>query len=689
MHSIYVKTMKKSFLLLTAIVFYSIHLLAQGNHAALIKDSFLYNELEQVVVTGQYQQQSAKNSVYQIRTISRAQIEKQGASKLQDVLARQMNIRFSQDPATGGSNITMLGLSGQNVKILIDGMPVVGRQGTSNEININQIDLNAIERIEVVEGPMSVVFGADALAGVVNIITRKTTSNQFSVNARMHEESAGKEYGWNQGMHNQYIGGNYNYKNWYASAGVGRNLFHGWKDTASARELIWHKKDQITAYGLLGYHNEKLDVNYRLDGLDEIITNPGNFIGTQPAADQDYLSKRLMHQLKANYTVNGRLNAGLQAAYTGYSRETTTFLIYPNGDKRKSVAPGAYSFTEFTGFTLRGNLVYRASEKLSLQPGFDINMETGKGERIKAGVQKINDYAFYITSEYKPLKSLNLRPGLRFISNSVYDAPPVIPSLNMKWSITHHLDLRLAYARGFRAPSIRELYFDFVDGSHDIIGNTNLEAEYSNSFTGSLSLVTVQKENLKKTITLSGFFNAIENMIGYIQMPDNPRVTTYGNINSYKTKGFSFNGSLRHKQLHAEAGWGLTGRFHQLNAGSSAIAEYKWSPEANLLLGYHFPKAALDINLYYKYTGKLPYYAMVHDGGMEDAELRESKGYHWADFTVNKKLLKNITINAGVKNLFDITSVENVVKGAGATTGYMSIATGRSWFAGISFEFSK
>ena len=56
---------------------------------------------------------------------------------------------------------------------------MTGRQGTSNEININQIDINSIERIEIVEGPMSVVYGADALAGVINIITKKAALQKF------------------------------------------------------------------------------------------------------------------------------------------------------------------------------------------------------------------------------------------------------------------------------------------------------------------------------------------------------------------------------------------------------------------------------------------------------------------------------------------------------------------------------
>ena len=81
--------------------------------------------LTEVVVTGQYRPQSVKNSVYQVKTISKERIQKTGASKLQDVLNSELNIRFTRDNATGGSDITMLGLKGQNVKILLDGMPLI------------------------------------------------------------------------------------------------------------------------------------------------------------------------------------------------------------------------------------------------------------------------------------------------------------------------------------------------------------------------------------------------------------------------------------------------------------------------------------------------------------------------------------------------------------------------------------
>src|SRR5690606_420044 len=145
-------------------------------------------------------------SVYQVKTIPWERLAARGAVRLQDALNTELNIRFSQDLALGGSNLSMQGLAGQNVKVLVDGAPMIGRPGTSNEININQLNVNAIERIEIIEGPMSVVYGADALAGVINIITKKTVDGKLELQAKVHEETVGNEYGWEKGVHNQSIG---------------------------------------------------------------------------------------------------------------------------------------------------------------------------------------------------------------------------------------------------------------------------------------------------------------------------------------------------------------------------------------------------------------------------------------------------------------------------------------------------
>src|SRR5690606_3165767 len=132
---------------------------------------------------------------------------------------------------------------------------LTGRQGTSNEININQIDIYSIERIEIIEGPMSVIYGADALAGVINIITTKPGKETLYIKGRIQEESSGSEYGLGQGIHNQYAEVGWSKNKWTISGGVGRNYFGGWKGSAEGRELEWHKKVQVPGNFTVGYHD--------------------------------------------------------------------------------------------------------------------------------------------------------------------------------------------------------------------------------------------------------------------------------------------------------------------------------------------------------------------------------------------------------------------------------------------------
>jgi len=149
--------------------------------------------------------------------------------------------------------------------------------------------------------------------------------------------------------------------------------------------------------------------------------------------------------------------------------------------------------SKFNSFVFRTTVQYQVTNKISLQPGIDINREAASGQRISNN-PVITDYAAFLSAEIKPTARINIRPGLRFIKNSVYDAPPVIPSINSKISLSKQLDLRLAYAYGFRSPALRELYFYFVDANHNIVGNPNLKAETSNSFNGSLNWAAIPKK---------------------------------------------------------------------------------------------------------------------------------------------------------------------------------------------------
>jgi outer membrane receptor for ferrienterochelin and colicins len=666
-------------------------LLTLSGSLVCAQDSLVATYLQDVVVTGQFEPQSARKSVYQIKTIPLELIAAKGAVRLQDVLNTELNIRFTQDLALGGSNLSMQGLAGQNVKVLIDGVPMVGRQGTSNEININQINVNSIDRIEIIEGPMSVVYGADALAGVINIITKKSVEGKLDLSVKVHEETVGSEYSGDEGIHNETIGGGYSKNRFRVRADLSRNYFGGWQGNGEGRDKQWHPKTQYLASALTGYDWDKTKLYYRIDYLNENIYNPGIFQGGE-AVDQDYITNRFMHQVQGSHTFTDKLQFNGAFSYTDFQRETqTTTVNEATGDRRLAIGAGLQDLTKFDGLTFRGTVQYKLSTKLTLQPGVDLNYESGSGGRIKEGTQSIGDYAFFISGEWKINKFLQVRPGVRVVYNTIYQAPPFIPSINTKFILSDRHDLRLSYGRGFRAPSLRELYFDFFDASHAIEGNENLEAELSHSINGSWNWQIFDEGKHKLSTAIGGFYNSIDNLIGYGQKPSNTLITTYINIDKYKTKGITWNNTWKTSGLELSAGVAYTGRFNQLNESYNDVDEFVWSPEVTSSATYRMQKAGLVFSMYYKLTGKTPYYEVVSDNGTQIARLAQISSYQWTDFSIQKELGKRFSVTGGVRNLFDITNVNNTALTAGTHTtgGARPVGYGRSYFLNFSYTLNK
>jgi outer membrane receptor for ferrienterochelin and colicins len=651
-------------------------------------------DLSEVVVTGLVGPQSAKLAVYQVRTIDKGVIQRRAAGNIQEVLNTELGIRFSQDNALGSGNLEMLGMSGQNVKILIDGVPMVGRQGVSNEININQIDINTIEKIEIIEGPMAVVYGADALAGVINIITKNPKKNAgISAGARLQEETVGNSYQpfWGKGNHIRSLNAGYNSsKNWHVAGSFTQNRFGGWKGDFTDRRYQWLPKNQDLLNLQGGVSFGSLDLDYALDNLSETVFSfgPENRLEN---IDQEFVTSRWMHRLNGNWNWKPAVKLSFQAAYTDYARLTETWVTnVRTGERNLSVAPGSQPRIDYQGLTLRGMAFWTLSPRLNLQPGIDINTETGSGERISDN-EGIRDYAGFLVAEWSPRPAIKIRPGIRAAYNSAYAPPPFIPSLNTKWMVSKDVDFRFAYARGFRAPSIRELYFDFFDASHSIMGNPNLRAETSHSFNGSLNWV---KKNLADgyEANLSGFYNQIDDKIAYGIYPEDPRITTLFNIEEFRTAGVMLNQSIRHKTLSLNLGLARIGRFNLFSAESADIPEMLFSTDVNATLSYLIPWIKTDLSVFYKWTGALPGFEMSTDGGGNAAPRPiVLDGFHWMDVTLKRSIAKNLSANIGVRNALDVTNIESTTGGGGAHGGgpMRPIGYGRSWFVSLNYQLSK
>ena len=691
-------------LVINAVGFAAVELQADVNGSATTTIANIYlketaNMLSEVVVTGQYQPQSMRNAVYKIKVITKDYIKMRAATDVAGVLNNELGIRFSTDYTLGETDISLMGMSGQSVKILLDGVPMVDRGSTKQ--SLSQVDINTIERIEIVEGPMSVVYGTDALAGVINLITKKSTAgSSLGVTARVQEETVGKEYDpfTNKGIHNQNISANWKNKGWNAGASITRNNMGGWQGSYTGRATEWRPKDQWLAGASVGYQTATANIWYRLDYLDETIKVLGDVNPTNTSTDQDYITTRYTHQLQGDYKLNAKWSFNGAAAYQNYERETqTTDIDFATGKRTLNLnLAGGQDVATFKNTFFRGTAQYIISSDVSLQSGVEVKHDQASGQRIK-GDPSINDYALFVSAEVKPINGVNIRPGVRFSANSVYDAPPVIPSINTKITLAKDWDLRLSYARGFRAPALRELYFDFHDANHDIDGNENLKAEYSNSFNGAVTWQAISKTTLRYSATVSGFYNQFHDLITTALAGDaaNPNLYMYINVDKYKTTGGMLENTITYKNLTATAGFLYVGRYNRYADDPAFKANdlpgFTWSPEVNSNISYNFKKVGVTTGLFYKYTGKTPTYQLIVVDNKETMQLTKTAAFHWADITASKTLGKLITVNAGVKNLFDVTRLQNNSSDGGAhsTSGPILKAAGRSYFLGLSFQWNK
>ncbi|MBC7826886.1 MAG: TonB-dependent receptor [Chitinophagaceae bacterium] len=654
--------------------------------------------LEEVVFTGQYKPQSLKQSVYKVRVINQERIKMRGATDIAGVLNNEVGIRFSTDNTLGETDVNIMGMSGQNVKILLDGVPLVDRGSTKQ--SLSQIDINSIDRIEIVEGPMSVVYGTDALAGVINIITKKNKAgnDNLTITARIQEEGTGEYYTpfSSDGQHYENIGINWQQGRWNASGSFTRNNFGGWTGNAAYRAQEAKPKEQNLIGATLGFRHKNTNTWYRMDYLNEDIYVAGSLnTNSYRAKDQHYKTKRFTHQLQNEWQMTDHFRLSTALSYQNYERNTETHTIdYVSGTKTPSTDPGEQDVSTFKTLFVRTTGQWLISEKLSLQPGLELKTDRTAGERI-TGSPSITDFSVFASAEIKPVKGLNIRPGARFSKNSVYDAPPVIPSLNTKIALHEKSDLRLSYAHGFRAPILRELYFYFFDANHSIQGNTSLKAESSNSYNASVTRQFISTETLQFSSALSGFYNRFRNRIALASTSNN--VFTYINIEKFRTVGSTLENNLSWKNLSATLGVSYIGRYNLYSEDKTFqqenLPKFVWSPEVSSNIIFKFPKLRAEAGIFYKFTGRLPSYTIAfNQSGQTDVYLMHLDSYHWADISLSKNLFKFFIIQTGIKNLFDVVRLDNKNAEAGSihtNGGPLLTAYGRSFFIGLNFQWSR
>lgn len=630
-----------------------------------------------IVITGQHKAIRKDKSIYNIKVIDSKQIELSAANDLGELLSHELNVKINNDPSTG-SSIELQGITGENIKILIDGVPIIGR--LDGNIDLSQINLDEVDHIEIVEGPMSVSYGSNALGGVINIITKENRYAKFSYGLKSYNESVGQ---FNQSTNFQF-----RKKNHTLTLNGGRKFFTGYSLNDSLRAQTWKPKEQYNGGGHYMFSNKTWKIKNKIDYFKESLWNKGELQSPyfEKAYDNWFFTDRMSNNFQVSHQMDSVKAWNLTAAYSFYQRKGMRYLkdlttleqiITDNTDDHDT--------TTFHSFIARG--VFTRSHKdlnISGQVGFDINYEIGMGKRLKNNRDEIGDFAVFSSIQWKVTENLLFQPALRYSYNTKYESP-VAPSFNLKYSHKKSI-YRLSYARGFRAPSLKELNLYFFDSNHQIEGNENLKAERSHNIN---AFYSYKNKVFKKPfeIQLKAFHNYIEDMIALVQIdPDNALHYRNENIGKFRNLGSEINLTL------------LPSKFIKINAGASYIGskdaqfeskEYVYSLNGNAGLNWMFWKNKWSLAAYYKYIGQNPQYYINTDG---DLDLGYSDAYHNIDVNLNARFVNNkYMFSLGVKNLFDNTTIASVNSGGGGHSSNFAslVGWGRTYFLSFSYKFVK
>ncbi len=633
--------------------------------------------MSEVVVTAQLTPERADKSIYKISVINSRQIELKAATNLTDLLSTESNMRISQD-AVMGSSLSLQGLSGENVKFLVDGVPVVGR--LNGNIDLNQLNLYNVDHVEIIEGPMSVIYGSNAIAGVVNIITKENHYSALTTYANAYLESVG--------VYNFNAGASVRRKSNHFSLDLSRNFFDGYTTVDTVRSMQWKPRLQYNADAYYLYSGSKTRIKLSMQYFDELIQDKGNLQKPyyETATDNLFHTVRQTSKIEGSYTISEHRQISLVGAYSTYDRKRE---VYQNDLTilEKRLAGG--DTTVVGSYLLRAwyNRNY-AEQKINYQVGFDGNLERNEGQRIEGGSQEIGDYAGFVSLKYDPVKKISVQPGARFIYNTKYNAP-VVYSLNIKYGATKNTSVRATYARGFRAPSIKELYLDFVDINHNLHGNPDLEAEYSNNVNLNFSY---NRETPKAFLNseFGLFYNYVNNTIWLFQEGSDITTYTYGNVSKFISQGIQANTTVSfYPKLTLKGGISYVGRKFPDNTADKTDSKFHYSTDLNAMATYNFVKYNASFTANYKYTGRFP--QLTPDGEFKNDFIG---GYSSLDLTLMKSFSQNrFSVSIGGKNLLDVKDVKAGIVNSGAHTGggdgASRVAWGRTAFMKLTYNFRK
>ncbi|WP_067146982.1 TonB-dependent receptor plug domain-containing protein [Pseudotamlana agarivorans] len=702
------------------IIFFSIIFSAYSFSQEVAKDSTKLEELDEVVITGQYNPQSVDKSIFEVKVINRKEIEQRAAINLSDLLNQTLNINIIPNASTGKTGVSLFGLDAQYFKILIDNVPIINEEGVGNNVDLTLINLDDTQSVEIIEGAMGVQYGANAVSGVINIITKKSIREKTRIQVYAQEETVGDEYEWfDKGRHIQSLNLSHNFtEDIFGSAVYTRNDFAGvWGDKQGEvydkndglRGHEWLPKLQNNAKILLNYKKGQFNIFYKFDYFNEVINeynstvDPNENTATDTsdplALDQTFFNNRFIHHLNSNGLLGKHVNYNISVSYQEQVKDLETYTYRIREDEKLNIQRGEYLSRQ--AFFSRGtfsNLIQ--TNQFNLQAGYELTNESGYGSPLAITVntdeneakQRLDNYDFFASSEIELSERFSLRPGARVSFTNLFDDQYVF-SLSSKYLFNKGIELRGVLGSSNRTPNYDELYTYFVDVNHNVQGNPDLNPENGLSAFLHLKKITALSNNsrLKNKITAS--YLSVQDRIELTIVEQSPLSYQYQNIDSYKAIGITSENTYQINRLNVRLGASVLGISKILDSHATPLDDFLYSFQINSTINYLIPKWNASAALYFKHTGRQHQFVeRTNDQGDQEFQKGTTEAYDWLDATFKKSFLdKKLETTLGVKNLFDISSIETDAFSGGAHDAapeFIPLAYGRSFFLKLAYNLN-
>lgn len=648
---------------------------------------------DEVVVSANRNEVSRKAAPVVVNVMSAKLFETVNSTDLAKSLNFQSGLRVENNCQNCGfPQVRINGLEGPYSQILINSRPIIS--ALSGVYGLEQIPVNMIERVEVVRGGGSALFGANAVGGTINIITKDPINNSFQVASTMSNMN-GKSW-------EQYMGGNVSLVAKDNSYGIAlyetyrnRNPYDADGDGFS--EL---GKLNMNTFGMRAYYRpnyfSRINVEYHTTNE---FRRGGNKFNLQPhEADITEQTKHIINSGGVSYdrywgekhkmSVYGSIQHTDRNSYYGAQKDMNA---YGKTNDLTWVVGGMYVGNMdrclFAPATFTGGVEYQSNSLHDVMTGYHRDMQ--QDVRIAGG---------FVQNEWR-LNRWTMLVGARLDKHNLIDHPIFSPRVNFLYKPSDNLQARLTYSTGFRAPQAydEDLHVTAVGGEGVQIRLADgLREERSNSFSGSVDW-SFPMGHWQSNILLEGFYTDLHHVfvledIGEDQNGD--KIKERRNGSGAKVYGVNLDAKVAHgREAQLQLGFTVQrSRYNRAEVWTSEGEEEqttKRMPRTPDYYGYFtFTSAPLknfDFSLSGTYTGKM---IVPHMAGY----IGKSRMEHTPQFMdLNLKLnytfvLKDhikMQVNGGVQNIFN-SFQKDLDKGEFRDAGYFYGPTQpRTYFVGI------